>query len=75
MLILLLFGVSNGYVSSLCMMSVPSVDHNPHLKGRTEDVDVSATVANFFLVGGLVIGSFASFGVGAAVCGCNPFTE
>lgn len=73
MLILLTFGLSNGYVSSLCMMAAPSVEHNPHLKGRVEDVDVAATVASFCLVGGLAVGSFASFAVRAAVCGCNPF--
>lgn len=75
MLILLAFGFSNGYVSSLCMMSAASVEHNPRLKGRTEDVDVAATVASFCLVGGLALGSFASFAVKAAICGCNPFSE
>lgn len=73
MLILLAFGLSNGYISSLCMMSAPSVEHNPRLKGRVEDVDVAATVASFCLVGGLAVGSFASFAVRAAVCNCNPF--
>ncbi|KIP09195.1 hypothetical protein PHLGIDRAFT_126498 [Phlebiopsis gigantea 11061_1 CR5-6] len=73
MLILLAFGLSNGYVSSLCMMAAPNVEHNPYLKGRVEDVDVAATVASFCLIGGLAMGSFASFAVRAAVCGCNPF--
>ncbi|KAF8665567.1 hypothetical protein AX16_000026 [Volvariella volvacea WC 439] len=84
MLILFLFGVSNGYLSSMFMMSVPSIAHNPFLAERQatagakkarEDVDVSATVASFCLVGGLVIGSAASFVVRAAVCACNPFLE
>jgi equilibrative nucleoside transporter 1/2/3 len=74
-LLLFAFGLSNGYLSTLCMMSAPSLEHNPRLKGRKEDVDVAATVASFCLVGGLVIGSIASFAVRAAVCGCNPFTE
>ena len=43
--------------------------------GRLEDVDVAATVASFCLVGGLAVGSFGSFGVRAAVCNCNPFTQ
>lgn len=73
MLILLLFGLTNGYVSSMCMMSAPSVVHNPRLKGRTEDVDVAATVATFCLVLGLTSGSVASFAVRAMVCNCNPF--
>lgn len=75
MLLLLLFGMSNGYISSMCMMAAPSVTHNPRLKGRVEDVDVAATVANFCLVGGLALGSIASFAVRAAVCNCNPFRE
>ncbi|KAH9843954.1 nucleoside transporter-domain-containing protein, partial [Rhodofomes roseus] len=73
MLILVLFGVTNGYVSSMCMMSAPSVAHNPRLKGRTEDVDIAATVASFCLVMGLTMGSVASFAVRAMVCNCNPF--
>ncbi|KAJ7477085.1 nucleoside transporter-domain-containing protein [Mycena galericulata] len=75
MLILFIFGMSNGYVSSLCMMSAPSLEHNPRLQGRRKDVDVAATVASFCLVGGLVLGSVCSFAVRAAVCECNPFTE
>ncbi|KAK1226030.1 hypothetical protein PQX77_010989 [Marasmius sp. AFHP31] len=74
MFILLAFGVSNGYVSSLCMMAAPSLEHNPRLRGKREDVDVAATVAQFFLVGGLVVGSIASFAVRSMVCQCNPFT-
>jgi equilibrative nucleoside transporter 1/2/3 len=74
-LILFAFGLSNGYVSSLCMMAAPSLEHNPRLKGRHTDVDIAATVISFCLVGGLVVGSFASFGVKAAMCKCNPFVE
>ncbi|GLB33476.1 putative nucleoside transporter [Lyophyllum shimeji] len=75
MLILFAFGLSNGYVSSLCMMAAPSLEHNPRLKGRKDDVDVAATVASFSIVGGLAIGSIASFVVRGAICGCNPFTS
>ncbi|KAJ6567223.1 nucleoside transporter-domain-containing protein [Mycena vulgaris] len=75
MVILFTFGLSNGYLSSLCMMSAPSLEHNPRLEGRRKDVDVAATVASFCLVGGLAIGSACSFAVRAAVCECNPFTE
>ncbi|EMD40447.1 hypothetical protein CERSUDRAFT_148466 [Gelatoporia subvermispora B] len=73
MTILLAFGLSNGYVSSMCMMSAPSLTHNPRLKGHAQDVDIAATVASFCLVGGLALGSLASFAVRAAVCNCNPF--
>ncbi|PPR03830.1 hypothetical protein CVT26_000828 [Gymnopilus dilepis] len=75
MLILFSFGLSNGYISSLCMMSAPSLEHNPRLKGKPEDVDVAATVASFCLVGGLTAGSIGSFAVKAAFCGCNPFID
>lgn len=74
MLILFAFGLSNGYVSSLCMIAASSLDHNPRLNGRREDVDVAATVASFSLVGGLALGSVASFAVRAAFCQCNPFS-
>ncbi|KAF7301568.1 Nucleoside transporter [Mycena indigotica] len=75
MLLLLAFGLSNGWISSLCMMAAPSLEHNPRLAGRREDVDVAATVASFCLVAGLMLGSICSFAVRAAVCQCNPFTE
>ncbi|KAJ7591502.1 nucleoside transporter-domain-containing protein [Mycena floridula] len=74
MMILLAFGTSNGYVSSMCMMAAPSVEHNPRLRGRRDDVDIAATVASFCLVGGLALGSMASFAVRGAICNCNPFT-
>lgn len=73
MLILLAFGWSNGYISTLGMIASASVEHNPRLKGRREDVDVAATVASFCLVGGLTIGSLISFAVTGVLCQCNPF--
>jgi equilibrative nucleoside transporter 1/2/3 len=75
MLLLFVFGGSNGYLSSCMMMAAPSLEHNPRLQGRRKDVDVAATVASFCLVGGLVMGSIASFAVRAAVCECNPFIQ
>lgn len=74
MLIMLIFGLSNGYVSSLCIMSASSLEHNPKLGGRRDDVDVAATVASFFLVGGLALGSTVSFAVRGSICQCNPFS-
>ena len=74
MVILFFFGASGGYVSSLCLMSASSLEHNPRLKGRAEDVDTAATVGSFCLVGGLALGSVFSFGVKGMICGCNPFS-
>ncbi len=73
MLLLFVFALSNGYVSSMCLMSSASLEHNPQLMGRKEDVDLAAPIASFCIVGGLVIGSALSFIVRAIVCGCNPF--
>jgi equilibrative nucleoside transporter 1/2/3 len=75
MLLLGALGVSNGYVSTLCMLGAPSLEHNRRLKGRQEDVDIASTVAAFCLIVGLAIGGFASFGVRAVICNCNPFTS
>ncbi|KAF8911901.1 nucleoside transporter-domain-containing protein [Mucidula mucida] len=75
MLILFVFAMSNGYISSMCMMSAPSIDHNARLKGKREDIDIAATVASFCLVCGLAMGSVASFAVRGLVCDCNPFTS
>ncbi|KAG2158973.1 nucleoside transporter-domain-containing protein [Suillus bovinus] len=75
MLLLGALGVSNGYVSTLCMLGAPSLEHNRRLKGRKEDVDVASTVAAFCLIVGLAVGGFASFGVRAIICNCDPFTS
>ncbi|KAJ7667657.1 nucleoside transporter-domain-containing protein [Mycena polygramma] len=71
----LLLRMSSGYLSSCMMMAAPSLEHNPRLQGRRNDVDVAATVASFCLVGGLALGSICSFAVRAAVCECNPFIQ
>ncbi|KAG8952609.1 hypothetical protein FRC04_003970 [Tulasnella sp. 424] len=70
-LILLVFGMSNGFVGTMCMISASSPLHNHRLK--KEQVEIAATLAQFSLVGGLAVGSVFSFGVKAAVCQCNPF--
>ena len=75
MLLLCALGVSNGYVSTLCMLGAPSLEHNKRLRDRQEDVDVAGTVAAFCLIVGLAVGSFASFGVRAVICECNPFAS
>jgi solute carrier family 29 (equilibrative nucleoside transporter), member 1/2/3 len=70
-LLLTLFGLSNGYVMSLCMMAAPSLEHNKKL--RRGNVEIAATIVQFCLIVGLSTGSMSSFGVRAAVCWCNPF--
>ncbi|KDQ15791.1 hypothetical protein BOTBODRAFT_130479 [Botryobasidium botryosum FD-172 SS1] len=71
LLILAAFGVSHGYLMSLCMMAASSPKHNPRI--RSDQASPAATVAQFFTMGGFTLGSFASFGVAGVVCGCNPF--
>lgn len=56
-------------------MAAPSIEHNPRLLGRHDDIDVAATVESFALVAGLALGSLASFLVRGLVCQCNPFTN
>lgn len=70
-LILLAFGVSNGYIATMGMMAASSPEHNTKLK--KEEINTAATVAQFCLIGGLAIGSFLSFGVRGVICDCNPF--
>ncbi|KDQ17251.1 hypothetical protein BOTBODRAFT_156022 [Botryobasidium botryosum FD-172 SS1] len=72
-LILVGFGISEGYTITLGLMAAPSIEHNPKL--RENQVDVAATVAEFSMISGMAIGSFLSFAVRAAICGCNPFIE
>jgi solute carrier family 29 (equilibrative nucleoside transporter), member 1/2/3 len=67
-LILIAFGTSNGYISTLCVMAAPSLQHNKELKDQ-EDVDTTMTIGLFCMVGGLTMGSFASL----VVCNYNPF--
>ncbi|KAG1753737.1 nucleoside transporter-domain-containing protein [Suillus paluster] len=75
MLLVGALGLSNGYVSTLCMLGASSLEHNPRLRKRREDVPVASTVAGFCLIVGVAIGSFGSFGVRAIVCQCNPFVN
>jgi equilibrative nucleoside transporter 1/2/3 len=69
--ILLLFGITNGHVTSVSMMAAASLEHNKRL--RKEQVDTAAVIAQFSLAAGLVVGSIANFGIRARICACNPF--
>ena len=67
MIILLAMGYTNGYVATLAMLAVSSLEHNPRLQGIREDVDVAATLGGAFLNLGLALGSLSSFGVQALI--------
>ncbi|KAG1780313.1 nucleoside transporter-domain-containing protein [Suillus placidus] len=75
MLLVGALGLSSGYVSTLCMLGACSLEHNPRLRQRREDVPIASTVAGFCLIVGLAIGGFGSFGVRAIICQCNPFVN
>jgi equilibrative nucleoside transporter 1/2/3 len=60
-LILLFFGMTNGYISSLSMITASSPALNPRIE--EEEKDVAGTLAAFCLVAGLAGGSLCSFGV------------
>ena len=59
--ICLLCGLSNGYIGSLCMIVASTPGLNPRI--TEEEKDYAGTLGAFFLVGGLSLGSMASFGV------------
>ncbi|KAF8334989.1 nucleoside transporter-domain-containing protein [Cantharellus anzutake] len=71
LIIVLMFGTSNGYLASMIMAAASSIKHNPILK--KEQIEGAATVAQFFLIGGILVGSIFSFLVKHLICRCNPF--
>ncbi|KAG1753736.1 nucleoside transporter-domain-containing protein [Suillus paluster] len=75
MLLLGVLGLSNGYIFTLCMLGASSLEHNPRLRKRHEDVPIASTVTSFCLIVGVAIGSFGSFGMRAIICQCNPFVN
>ncbi|WVF72400.1 hypothetical protein IAT40_007215 [Kwoniella sp. CBS 6097] len=60
--VIVLFGLTNGYISSLCMIVASSPQLNAKLD--EDERDVAGTLASFCLVAGLAGGSLASFGTG-----------
>ncbi|KAN0081526.1 Nucleoside transporter domain containing protein [Tylopilus felleus] len=67
MLIMLIMGYSTGYVAALTVLAVSSLEHNPRLEGRREDVDVAAALYGSCMILGLALGSLSSFGVLALI--------
>jgi equilibrative nucleoside transporter 1/2/3 len=67
MIIVLTMGYTTGYVISQGLLSVSSLEHNPRLKGRREDVDVAATLGGSCMMLGLALGALSSFGVQAMI--------
>ena len=64
MVIMLTLGYTYGYVVTMSVLAVSSLEHNPRLKGR-EDVDVAATLGGACVTFGLTVGALSSFGVQA----------
>ena len=67
MIIMLTMGYTYGYVVTMSVLFVSSLEHNPRLEGRREDVDVAATLGGSFEIVGLAVGALSSFGVQAMV--------
>ena len=67
MTIMLIMGYTTGYVATLAVLAVSSLEHNPRLKGRREDVDVAATLGGSFIILGLAFGALSSFGIQAMI--------
>ncbi|ORX87080.1 hypothetical protein BCR32DRAFT_228384 [Anaeromyces robustus] len=64
--ILFVFSLSNGYISSLLLMITPDlVDDN--------EKELSGSIMVFVLTFGLASGSLFSFAIRAMLCKCNPF--
>ncbi|WVQ70358.1 uncharacterized protein L199_008585 [Kwoniella botswanensis] len=66
-LIIILLGLTNGYIGSLCMIVASSPELNKRIE--EDERDVAGTLASFCLVTGLAIGSAASFVVASLVKG------
>ena len=67
MIIVLIMGYTTGYLSTAALLAVSSLEHNPRLKGRREDVDVAATLGGSCMILGLAFGALSSFGVQAMI--------
>ena len=67
MIIMLTMGYTTGYVATLALLAVSSLEHNPRLKGRRKDVDVAAMLGSSFIILGLALGALSSFGTQAMI--------
>ena len=67
LIIMLTMGYTTGYVATQALLAVSSLEHNPRLKGRREDVDVAATLGGSCMILGLALGALSSFGVQAMI--------
>ena len=62
LLIMLLFAISNGFLSTLILLAVVVEDSL-----EPEEIDVAATASVVYLTAGLAVGSLLSFPVGLVV--------
>ncbi|BEJ01018.1 hypothetical protein CcaverHIS631_0508750 [Cutaneotrichosporon cavernicola] len=66
-LILFGFGLTGGWISTLCMMLASSPELNPAI--AEDEKDIAGTLAAFSLVSGLAFGSLCSLGVSHVISG------
>jgi equilibrative nucleoside transporter 1/2/3 len=66
LILVFVFGLTNGYLGSAPMMSAPS-------QVGLESKSTLSSLMALFLAIGLALGSLVSFGWLAAICNCNPF--
>ena len=60
MLIMLIMGYSTSYVAALTILAVLSLEHNPRLEGRREDMDVATALYGSCMIIGLALGLLQS---------------
>jgi len=65
-IILFIFSLSNGYISSLLLMITPDLVND-------DEKELSGSIMVFVLTFGLACGSLFSFAIRAMLCKCNPF--
>ncbi|ORX44347.1 hypothetical protein BCR36DRAFT_586206 [Piromyces finnis] len=65
-IILVVFSISNGYISSLLLMITPELVDD-------DEKELSGSIMVFVLTFGLASGSIFSFAIRAMLCKCNPF--
>jgi equilibrative nucleoside transporter 1/2/3 len=74
-LLLILFALSNGLISTLLLMDAPLLLQETPWKGSLEAQRFVGDCMVFGLGCGLTVGALSSFAVRSYLCQCNPFTS